>query len=284
MISVVIPVYNAAATLGEQLDALADQTYGGAWEVILADNGSTDGSVSLARGWEGRVPGLRIVDASARRGPSVARNVGAAAATGEAFVFCDADDVVTPGWLAALADALNHDFVAGAMDYDFLNRGPAAGWRRFRSHVDRAPVGLDFMPYAMSANIGVRRGAFEAVGGFSERLRWGEDVDLSWRLQLAGYPLHFAPSAIIRYRYRDDLRSLWRQYLEYGSMQPLLYKRFRSAGLPRASVAAALYAYLQLVTRIHRLLRVTTRGLWIRAAAVRWGRVRGSIRERVLYL
>ncbi|HEY4573152.1 MAG TPA: glycosyltransferase family A protein, partial [Thermoanaerobaculia bacterium] len=101
-LSVVIPCLNAAATLGVQLAALTRQSWPGGWEVIVADNGSTDGSREIVESYRGRLPGLALVDASDRRGQAHARNLGAAAATGDALLFCDADDEVAPGWMEAL--------------------------------------------------------------------------------------------------------------------------------------------------------------------------------------
>jgi Glycosyl transferase family 2 len=80
-ISVIVPARDPAATIGGQLAALAAQRYEGSWEVIVADNGSADATV--ADRWIGRIPGLRVVDASGRRGASHARNVGIAASRGD---------------------------------------------------------------------------------------------------------------------------------------------------------------------------------------------------------
>ena len=100
MISVVIPVRDGAATIGDQLEALGQQTYQGEWEIVIADNGSTDGTAELAeRSWSHPRAALRVVDASSRPGSSFARNRGAIEAAGDFLAFCDADDIVAPGWL-----------------------------------------------------------------------------------------------------------------------------------------------------------------------------------------
>ena len=169
MISVVMPVYNAARVVGEQLDALAGQTYAG--------------TAAFVERWRGRIPGLRVVDASARQGAAAARNLGARATGGDGLAFCDADDVVAPGWLAALAKALeDHEFVAGACDHEALNPGPAANWHA-RSFETELPVTMGFLPYATSANMAVSRAAVSEVGGFDEGFARvgaaGEDIDLS---------------------------------------------------------------------------------------------------------
>src|SRR5690606_31786877 len=81
-LSVVIAAFDARATLGEQLDALAARDVDFAVEVLVCDNGSRDGTPDLVRRRQEREPWLRLVDASARRGPSAARNIGAGQAAG----------------------------------------------------------------------------------------------------------------------------------------------------------------------------------------------------------
>lgn len=126
-LSVIIPVYNGEGTLAEQLRALRDQSASFAWEVLVCDNGSTDGTVDLVRSWQTDWAELRIIDASAKRGPSFARNTGAGAAAAPFLAFCDADDVAGDGWVVSMHAALtNHPFVAGSLDGDRLNAGHKA--------------------------------------------------------------------------------------------------------------------------------------------------------------
>jgi glycosyltransferase involved in cell wall biosynthesis len=284
LISVIIPAYNAGATLGDQLEAVALQECSETWEVVVADNGSTDNTVAVAKGFEDRFPGLLIVDASARRGAASARNIGARSATGDRLAFCDADDVVAPGWLEALVQSLlEHDFVTGSIDHDSLN--PGSEGTHWRSHMSSLPLALHFKPYALSGNMAITRAAFEAVGGFPEDLGTvGEDVAISWALQLAGYDLHFEPDAVIAYRHRHNPGGLWRQHRDFGRADPVLYKRFRSHGVPPQRLRSVLAAYVRLILRIPTLVTSTGRSAFTRSAAKRWGRLQGSMRERVLYL
>lgn len=289
LISVVIPVKDSAETIGEQLEALGRQTFGGRWEVIISDNGSHDDLLSQVEAWKARLPDLQVVDSSATPGAGAARNAGARAARAELLAFCDADDRVTPEWLAAMVAALqSHPLVAGAMDHESLNPGETTGWH-FRSHVDSAPLGSRFKPYALSANMGVRRRVFDEVGGFPEDLEItggaaGEDMALSWALQLAGHELHFEPSAVVSYRHRHTSGELWKQHVAYGYAETVLYRNFRGHGVPRSRLLGALRIYLRLLFRSNRLLDARNRAGWLREAARRYGRLRGSIRERVLYL
>ncbi len=117
LVSVVIPVHNVAATLGAQLDALADQDYRGDFEVIVADNLSTDRTRDVIASFSSRLPGLRLVKAFEKQGASYARNVGTRAATGDLILGCDGDDVVLGGWVSGLVDALSRfDIVGGWYD------------------------------------------------------------------------------------------------------------------------------------------------------------------------
>jgi glycosyltransferase involved in cell wall biosynthesis len=283
-ISVIVPAYNAASTIAEQLEALAAQDYRGEWEVIVADNGSTDGTRVVAESFESRHPRLRVVDASARRGAAAARNRGAAEAGGRFLAFCDADDRVETGWLSALSDALaRHAFVTGAIDHEALN--PGQGQTHWHSHVTGLPKALHFKPYALSGNMAVSREVFAAVGGFPEDLGTvGEDVAVSWEIQLAGHDLGFEPDAVVAYRHKQGLQSLWRQHRDFGRADPALYKRYRSRGVPPQRALSVLAAYARLLVRLPLLLWPEKRPAVVRGLAKRWGRLVGSIRERVFYL
>ena len=106
LVSVVVPIRNAEDHVGEQLAALAGQTYRGPWELLVVDNGCSDRSIQIVESFRERLPSLVVVDATPRRGLGRARNAGAAAAaTGPLLAYCDADDVVARDWLAALAEA-----------------------------------------------------------------------------------------------------------------------------------------------------------------------------------
>ena len=106
MISVIVPVRNGMPWLEEQLRALSEQQCEEPWEVVVADNGSTDESRLVVQEWANRAHMIRLVDASKVRGPEPPAMRGSGAAQGELLAFCDADDVVQPGWLAAHVLAL----------------------------------------------------------------------------------------------------------------------------------------------------------------------------------
>jgi glycosyltransferase involved in cell wall biosynthesis len=264
--------------LDQQLQAISAQDLQVPFEVIVADNGSRDGTAAVIARWTDRDPRFRGIDASIRRGPAAARNAGAAEAAGDALAFCDADDVVRPGWLAGCLAALSGaDVVAGEFDFGALN-GRTAGSpaQHYTSH-------FDFLPAGLGANLAVRTAAFWSVGGFDETLTAGEDIDLCWRMQLQGRRFAPAPGAVVAKRERSDARSGRRQYFSYGRHDAALYRRFRAHGMRRNDrLTLKTYAWLLLNAPVA-LLGGGRRALWSRSLFLRLGRIVGSVEQRVFY-
>ncbi len=278
MISVVIPTFNAAPTLGDQLRALGRQTYRGDWEVIVADNGSTDRGVAIAESMSGEVPSLRVVDASQRRGPSAARNLGAEVAEGAWLAFTDADDAVLPSWLDGVVAGLE----AGAS----IVTGPVWGFpvddpvpTKERSSGDPL-VHLGFLPYALGTNMALPRAVFESTGRFHEDQSAGEDVDLSWRVQLDHGAMEFVPRAQVAKRQGRGSSDTLRRFFRYGVGDARLLRAFGAAGLRREPTDVVARAYLGILARVPLLWQERTREQWLRQVGRRAGRVVGSVRNR----
>jgi GT2 family glycosyltransferase len=287
-VSVVIPARNAVETIGDQLAALGRQTFPGPWELVVVDNGSTDGTGDLASSAAGAaLPCVRVVTANERSGVSYARNVGVRAAAAPLIAICDADDVVEPGWLEAIVSGLGEaDLVGGRVDVDRLNgpqdRGADEG-RPPRDGITKVP---GFFPYVVGCNLGMRREAWDTVGGFDEHLvGGGDDVDFSWRAQLAGLRLGFAPDAVVAVRYRRGLGALARQHFSYTLAWVALYRRYRSHGLEPRHPGRAALGWARLALRSWWVLRSRHhRAHWVKEAAVAAGHIVGSIRYRVICL
>jgi glycosyltransferase involved in cell wall biosynthesis len=285
LVSVVVAVRNEEAHLPAQLEALAGQTYRQPWELIVVDNGSTDGSRGVVERWAPQLPPLTVVDASGRRGLSYAKNLGIVWAQGDLLAFCDADDVVSPGWLLALVEAaLDGDVVAGRFDYRTLNDARRRAWRPEQER-DGLPVGLGFLPYAPGGNCAVWAAVALELGWNEAFAFGGDDQDFSWRAQLAGYRLVYARDALVQLRFRTGLGELARQWFAYGRAGSVLFDSFHAAGMPRTRPKEALRTWRWLLRRSPDLVRSSQRrGNWVRLASLRAGRVAGSLRVRKLFL
>lgn len=283
-LSVVIPARNVAPTIAEQVAALAAQDWEGDWEVVVVDNGSTDGTADSVRRAQPQPPRLRVVPATSGTGISYARNVGAGAATGRAIAFCDGDDVVTPGWVRSMATALrSSDLVTGPLLVQEINPGPL-GRSRGLAVEQTAPTFYGVIPYAHGCNLGVRRAVWEALGGFDET--WtaiGEDIEFALRATLRGHRVTFEPDAAVHYRYRTSARELWRQGLRYGVGRAAVARRARDLGLdiPRLP---GLRSWVWLVVTAPTVALARRRLPWLWVAANRLGQLVGCVRSRVLCL
>lgn len=286
-LSVVLITYQRAALVRNQLEALVAQDDTGPWELVVVDNGSTDETLAVVESYRVRVPELRALVADELHRPPYVLNAGARASTGDALAFLNDDDVVAPGWLAAMRAALErHDVVAGRLDWETLN----PGWpleARGRKQVDHLPAwwaGPDFI-YAAGGALGVWRAAHDAIGGFDEDFGAGEDVDYSWRLLRAGYELGFAPEAVVRVRTRTTVRGIYRQARAWGEGDVLLYRKHREHlppfPQPIRRGLAGWAGTLLLFSRARSRAEIANAA---RHAGWRAGLIRGSLRYRVLML
>jgi GT2 family glycosyltransferase len=194
-VSVVVATYNRQARLGRLLDSLGAQRNAPPFEVVVVDDGSTDGT---GRVLEDRHPPsftLRVVRQQSNRGPAAARNAGWRAATGDVVCFTDDDCRPEPDWLGRLLAALEGVDVAQGRTVpdpaEAGNRGPF-------SRTMHVPYEQGFYE---TCNIAYRRQWLHDLGGFDERFRFpqGEDTDLAWRARGAGARTAFAADAVVRH-------------------------------------------------------------------------------------
>ena len=190
--SVIVPAYNCARLLPATLEAIAAQDVA-PHEVIVVDDGSTDGTAEAARSSAVEVT---VIEGD-HAGPAVARNRGVARASGEALAFTDADCVPQRSWLREGLRALEHaDLVQGAVLPD-----PAVAIGPFDRVVS---VGADSALYE-TANLLVRRELFDAIGGFEDPLGarlgkpLGEDVLFGWRARRRGARVTFDREAVVHH-------------------------------------------------------------------------------------
>lgn len=240
-ISVVIPCRNGEATLPAQLDALVAQVTTARFEIVVANNGSTDRTAEVVAGYAGAAVPVRMVDASRRAGENVARNDGIRGSVGRFIILCDADDVVDPGWVEEYWRAFQRGVeCAGGT----LRRTKADGSVRTTvSVLQRMTPDGPPLPIA-GANCGFTRAVFDAVGGFDESLSGaGEEIEFFLRAAGLGHRTELLAWASIRYNERATLRDAYRQQINYGRGMVRLQRKYRSEpGMsPRSVSSAALH-------------------------------------------
>ena len=185
-VSVIIPVHNGVPLLSVQLAALAAQDYTGSFEVIVADNRSTDGLDDFLDA-DPSVPklNLRVVKAIDKQGCGYTRNVGARAAHGELLAFCDHDDEVHPNWLSRIvAEMGDNDILTTAVEGDTLNAPGARKINKIRSPEDLQPEGARL--FVAGCSFAVRARSYDKLGGCRED-HGHEDVEFGWRAQREGF-------------------------------------------------------------------------------------------------
>ncbi len=287
-LSIVIPCFNGGATIGEALEALANQKWSKRWEVVIANNGSTDNSLDIVNTYKSRIPNLRVVDASQRKGQPYALNVGVEAAAAANVAICDADDVVGEGYVAAIGEALEtRDFVACRLDMKRLNPSWLTAGRKFPQDTEiQRYYYPPFMAHAGGGTIGLKRYLWLRVGGVDESLPYLHDTDLCWKLQKAGTQLTFVPEAVIHTRLRHTLKGIFRQARSWGEYNVILYKRYRRQGMPKISPKAGFSAWLDILRALprYRHMDLGNRAQFVWTLAWRIGRLEGSLKHRVFAL
>jgi glycosyltransferase involved in cell wall biosynthesis len=198
-VSVIIPVYNGEKYLAEALESVLAQTHP-IHEIIVVDDGSTDGSAAIAACYS---PLVRVIT-TAHVGPPIARNHGADAATGEWLAFLDADDLWLPEKLQqqlAAAFKAGVSIAFGGVTHFLSPELDAATRQRIY-----CPLGLEHGP--MPSNFLVQQEIFAALDGFDPRWRMGELLDWYTRAGDAGYRAVTIPDLVLRRRIHAANRSL----------------------------------------------------------------------------
>jgi len=286
-LSVIIPCFNGADTIAAQLDALAGQQWSEPWEVIVSDNGSTDNSIEIVERYRNSLPGLRVVDASARRGQPYALNVGVQAAYGESVALCDADDEIALGWVQAMGNALlKHDFVACRMEISKLN--PSWTLKSRRNPQDsrvQKYIYPPYLPHAGGGTLGFKRKLWEEVGGFDEAFPCLHDTDFCWKIQNMGVKLEFVPDAVIHIRFRTNIKGIFRQALSYAEYNVKIYKKYMAIDMPQIDRKRGLIDLLKFIIRfvlnIPRIRNKEAVALWAWKLGWNIGRIKGSVKYKV---
>jgi GT2 family glycosyltransferase len=230
-VSVVVASYNGARTLRPCLESLERLNYPD-YEVILVDDGSTDDTAAIVKprpDGSGVFPHLRVIRHEQNAGLSVARNTGIAAATGELVAFTDSDCRADEDWLRYLVSDLLRSGFAGMGGPNLLPPDDSA----VAAAVMASPGGPAHVmlndreaEHIPGCNMIFHKSVLDALGGFDPLFnRAGDDVDLCWRLQQAGFKLGFSPSALVWHYRRSTVLAYLHQQEGYGEAEALLVRK-----------------------------------------------------------
>ena len=230
--SVVVPAYNAAATLPACLASIAHLNYPD-YETIVVDDGSTDSTADIAK--SAKNAGIRTLRLE-HRGLAAARNAGLEAATGRIVAFIDADAEADSDWLYHLVETIIRCDAEAAGGQNF----PPGADSMIASAIAAAPgeprevrMGADKLAQLCGCSMAVEKSKFDTPDLFDPQFdAAGDDVDFSWRMRDRGLELAYAPGAIAIHKRRATIRGYLHQQRGYGRAEGLLFRKY-----PRRSAA-----------------------------------------------
>ena len=227
--SIVIPVYNRPDEADELLESLCRQTVKD-FEVIIVEDGSAIPCQDVVEKYTERLDVKYFVKANG--GPGPARNYGVEKAQGDYVLILDSDCVIPQGYLSAIEaeleaqpcdafggpDAAHESFtpIQKAISYSMTSFFTTGGIRGGKKKMDR------FFP--RSFNMGIRRSVYNSLGGFA-RMRFGEDIDFSYRIVEAGHSCRLFPEAWVWHKRRTDFDKFFKQVFNSGIARINLEKR-----------------------------------------------------------
>ena len=227
--SIIVPVFNRPDEVDELLESLSNQTLK-EFEVIIVE----DGSVKTFKDVCDKYADILVLHYYFKEnsGPGQSRNYGAERANGDYLLILDSDVVLPEGYLQAVEDTLRQNPteafggpdaahpsftpVQKAISYSMTSFFTTGGIRGGKTKLDKF--------YPRSFNMGIRRDVYLQLGGFS-KMRFGEDIDFSYRIVEAGYKPQLFPDAWVWHKRRTDFRKFFRQVYNSGIARINLEKR-----------------------------------------------------------
>ena len=218
--SIIVPVYNRPDEIGELLESLCSQTETD-FEVIVVEDGSQIPCKDVCEKFAS-ILDLHYYN-KGNSGPGMSRNYGAERSAGDYIIVLDSDVVLPDGYLAAINRELNQhpvDAFGGpdashpsftaiqkAISYSMTSFFTTGGIRGGKAKLDKF--------YPRSFNMGIRREVYAHLNGFA-KMRFGEDIDFSYRIVEAGYSTRLFPEAWVWHKRRTDFRKFFRQVYNSG--------------------------------------------------------------------
>ena len=227
--SIIVPVYNRPDEVDELLQSLCEQTVKD-FEVLIVE----DGSIKTCKDVCDKYANILVLHYYAKdnSGPGQSRNYGAERASGDYLLILDSDVVLPTDYLAAIDKELQHQQteafggpdaahpsftpIQKAISYSMTSFFTTGGIRGGKAKLDKF--------YPRSFNMGIRRDVYLELGGFT-KMRFGEDIDFSYRIVEAGYRPRLFSEAWVWHKRRTDFRKFFRQVYNSGIARINLEKR-----------------------------------------------------------
>ncbi len=223
-VSIVIPTFNGAARIGKCLEALLPQTVPISAEILVVDDGSSDGTKDVVS----RYASVRLIS-QANAGPAAARNRGALEAKGTIILFTDDDCVPTSDWLAAMTKPFEDPEVVGVKGaYRTRQKSLVARFVQAdyedRYRLMSALPEIDFIDTYAAA---FRRDRFLEMNGYdtSFPVACAEDIELSYRMSERGWKMKFVPTAIVYHTHPDTLRLYLKKKYKFAFWRMLALRK-----------------------------------------------------------
>ncbi|MDP2088014.1 MAG: glycosyltransferase [Flavobacteriaceae bacterium] len=229
--SLIIPVYNRPKEIEELLHSCIIQTYKNDFEIIIVEDGSIFKSDEVLKKYENQLNINYFFKENSGAGAS--RNYGMQQATGNYFIILDSDVLLPTRYLEEVQKTLTHQYtdafggsdaahesftaIQKAINYSMTSLLTTGGIRGKKKSVDQ------FQP--RSFNMGISKKAFEATNGFSN-MKYGEDIDLSLRLQEMGFESQLISTAFVYHKRRSTFKQFLQQTYNFGTARPVLNRKF----------------------------------------------------------
>jgi cellulose synthase/poly-beta-1,6-N-acetylglucosamine synthase-like glycosyltransferase len=223
-VTVVVPAFNASATLSRCLDALKRQTYPeGLRTVIVVDDGSIDNTRQIAA-----ASGIQVL-AQSNEGAAAARNLGARAAKSDIILFTDSDCIPSNDWMAEMITPFSDPRVAGTKGFYRTNQSSLTA-RFVQAEYEIKCRGLrlkDSIDFIDTYSAGYRRDIFNENGGFDTSYKGAnaEDVEFSYRLAGKGCRLVVAKGAYVLHRHPETVRDYFRKKCRYAYYRAVTWQK-----------------------------------------------------------
>lgn len=234
LVSIILLSYNSQKDLAECISSLMIQTYTN-YEIILVDNTSQDNTVEFVGT---NYPGIKIIENKSNLGYAHGNNIGVAYAKGEYIVILNPDTVVDPDWLLCLIEPLKeyHASTSKILMYDqkdmintCANHSHFTGidfCRGLYEHVSQFS-NTEEVSSISGCSFAIRKEILEEIGGFDpDFFLYLEDIDLSWRLRIAGYKIIYIPASIVYHKFSLEV-SPWKEFYLERNRYMMLIKNYK---------------------------------------------------------